>query len=587
MQSIVQQNLRNQEPIYWLELQKAERYAWQKLQPRTYYRHLGVVESLFDSDGELWCGRADLHQNYRLEVLTTLSDAELRERIVLAWTLMRHTHVLLSCTSAHLHDLTTQARSKRWTDRCFVYKWPTSSTEAISDTQQQVIFVADQYPDVDAQDFFHHIRNTARAIDSKAALSKLYVLPFKRTARGTILLHFVLVLAHQITDGLTSYRWGSSLMRFLNFTKGEFQDALNMCFATESNMLARLPPAQETLYPRRSNSKAREKWHWLLTRVLRHTRIPPPAAFQNPLRRDQPLSKAEVVPSRYKEILNYSETPPITSGIIVGDLPLKSVQNMRRLCKEAGISVGSGLFTLVAMVMMQFEERLSPNVPLSERLPFVGTFPINPRPFLSGEPTTGKENSCMLAFSDGVTLPFLPCDLDFVGRFKLLGRSAHKQLRLYQKRKRSLEEEIHLGSRSPSQLLPKLFCMSVERMEDRMEGERKAGVNVQGSYPAKVSPTPGTCGISSVGDVSAILPEKINLANPDGKDLIADFLSQASVVRPRDGEFLVGASGSKDTLGFLVSYDANVIDPEKASQWKEVLGTVLEQDLFSNIQARL
>lgn len=587
MQSIVQRNLQSKEQLHFLELQKRERYTWRKTQQRTHYRPLGAVESLFDSDGEYWCGRADLHQNFHVEIRTTLTDDELRERIVLVWTLMRHSHILLSCKTMYLHELLSKEQGVQWIDKCFVYDCPASSVDAIDQTRLQVSFVADHYPRLDARDFFHHARNTARALNSKVALSKLYVLPFKRTQTGTVLLHFVLVLAHQITDGLTSYRWSNSLLRYLNLSKSELSVALDDCIRDEANVSKLLPPAQEALYPQRSQNKARERWHWLLTRVLRHVRIPPPAAFQNPLRREHPLLKAEKVPPTYQEVLDYSETPPLNSGIITGDLTGKSVHNLRRLCREAGISIGSGLFTLVAMVMMGFEERRNPNTPLAERLPFVGSFPVNPRPFLSGEPTTGKENSCMLAFSDGVVLAFLPSDLDFVGRFKLLGRSAHKQLRLYQKRKQKLEDEVHLGSRSPSQLIPKLFCMTVERMEDRVDGARKSGIDVQGAFPAKVSPTLATCGISSVGDISGMLPPKANFDDVGTKDLVADFKSQASVVRPREGEFLVGASGSKSSFGYLVSYDANVIDPVKANEWKVAVDMILERDLFPNGHAKL
>lgn len=194
----------------------------------------------------------------------------------------------------------------------------------------------------------------------------------------------------------------------------------------------------------------------------------------------------------------------------------------------------------------------------------------------------------MLAFSDGVTLPFLPRNLDFRGRFKLLGKQAHKQLRQYQKRKRSAEEELHLGSRSPSQLIPALYCSTLERMENRAPEDKKTGLNVQGLYPAKTSPTMATCGISSVGDVSTILKmPAVNLDQPGDKDLIAEFKGVSSCVRPRDGEFLVGASGDQQHLGFLVAYDANAIDPARAEEWKELMVTMLDKDLFPGEMAKL
>ncbi|KAK5084115.1 hypothetical protein LTR24_007540 [Lithohypha guttulata] len=529
MQEVVAQNRQamDQEPLHWLELQKAKRYDWQRApgDDRTYHRHQGVVENLFDCDGEIWCGRADLHQNLRIEVRTTLSDEELHERIVLAWTLMRHSHSLLSCKSLQKHEVSKGTASTRWTDKCFVYCWPQSASEAVGETRKHVVFVAD-----------HHFA------------------------------------------------------QIMNYTQGELITELHALLQPGADILSRLPPAQEALYPKRSYSPARERWHWLLTRVLRHVRIPPPAAFQNPLRRSEPLSKAEAFAPVYDKVLDYTQTPPLNAGNISADIYGRSAFNMRRLCKEAGISIGSGCFTLVAMVMMDFEGRQHPNISLDDRLPFVGSFPVNPRPFFTGMPTAGKENSCMLAFSDGVTLPFLPRDLDFPGRFKLLGRLAHKQLRQYQKRKRSVEEEVHLGSRSPSQLIPALYCSTLERIEGRVSKARKAGVNVQGAYSARASPTLATCGISSVGDVSAILaPPKVDLeaALPEGKDVVAEFKSMASVVRPRDGEFLVGSIGDANHFGFGVAYDANAIDPAKTGEWKRLMESMLDRDFFSEAQAKL
>ncbi|KAJ9654910.1 hypothetical protein H2198_006092 [Neophaeococcomyces mojaviensis] len=586
-----------QVPLHWLELQEPERYRWDKLSDHSsskekgiYYRRLGVVESLFDNDGSVTCGRADLHQNLRMEVCTILSDDQLRERIILAWTLMRHSHVLLSCQSMHIQSLFPEYRSAKWTDQCFVYRWPQSVTDAVKETQAQLQFVADEYPDVNPQEFFHHIMNTARAIDPHQALSKLYIMPFRRTDQGTVLLHFMPILAHQITDGLTTYRWNNHFSQILNFTKTQLHAALNALFTNENDVLHRLPPAQEALYPLRSHTLARERWHWLLTRVLRHVRNPPPAAFQNPLRRPQPLLSAKSFVPTFNKVLDYSITPPLNAGHVSADLYGRSVANMRFLCRSVGISIGSGCFTLVALVMMYLYERLDPHIALTARRPFVGSFPVNPRPFLSGEPTTGKEDSCMLAFSDGVTLPFLPCDLDFAGRFRLLGRLAHKQLRQYQKRKRTLAEEVHLGSRSPSQLIPALFCSTLERMEGRTVGEHKAGINVQGNYPAKASPTLATCGISSVGDQTAVLAElKVDLQQPleDGKDVLADFRGMASVVRPRDGEFLVGAIGERDHLGFLAAFDANAIDSERTKEWKKLMETMLDFELESNGRSKL
>lgn len=590
LQKLVQDARQSEPPLHWLDLQDANRYRWDKVigqSPATsgrmaYYRRLGIVESLFDSDASLSCGRADLTQNHIYEIRTSLSDEHLRERIVLAWALMRASHILLGSQSMFLDQFVPRAPSRKWTEKCFLYRCPRSVEEALEETRAQVKFVADSYPDVDARQFFLHAINTNRTIDSNTSLSRIYVLPFRRDSRDVLHLHFLTVFAHQIADGLTTYRWTSHFGRILNMSNAKIEAALKtLLHNPESNLPPRLPPSQESLYPQRSPSLARQRWHWLITRILRHVRIPPPPGFQNPLRRAKPLVKAIPPQPIYNKLLDYSVTPPLNAGQLTAYIHGPTFHKLRALCKKAHISVGSGLFTIVGMVMMAIEEALHPDIALQDRLPFIGSFPVNPRPFLSRN-TTGQEDSCMLAFSDGVTLPFLSSDLDFVGRFKLLGRLAHKQLRQYQKRPRSVSEEVHLGSRSPSQLLPALYCSTLERQDSRFPDSQKAGITVQGSYPARASASLATCGVSSVGDVSPMFdlpradPTTVILSGK--RDLVAEFKGNTGCVRSRDGEFLVGAIGDlqKEHVKFDVSYDASAMDEEKVGQWKELIESILD-----------
>jgi hypothetical protein len=278
----------------------------------------------------------------------------------------------------------------------------------------------------------------------------------------------------------------------------------------------------------------------------------------------------------YSEILSYSKVPPLNSFNQEATLSPAAMNNLRYLCRAANASIGSGCFALVALVMMMLEERLHPSIPLSQRRPFVGSFPVNPRPFLAGAPTTGAEDSLMLAFSDGLALPFLPSDLPVEGRFKLLARQADRQLRTFQKRKRSHGEEVHLGSRSPSQLIPSLYVGSVERAESKVPQERRTSIDPQGAYPARQSETMATCGVSSVGSRESLIGAgKYDLEQPE-KEFVADFRDFRSAVRVRDGEFLVGSAGDKDRLHFSVSYDGNAIDPAKAVEWKSLIEEVLE-----------
>lgn len=86
---------------------------------------------------------------------------------------------------------------------------------------------------------------------------------------------------------------------------------------------------------------------------------------------------------------------------------------------------------MVGVCMMEMHERQSPEIPLSERKVFIPGFPLNPRAFFGGN---SEPDSMMLAFSDGIALPFLSARLRVAGRLKLLARQAQRQLSVYQKR---------------------------------------------------------------------------------------------------------------------------------------------------------
>lgn len=590
---------RQEEPrLNWLDLQDADRYRWQKIVGQTpenhgrvaFYRRLGIVEGLFDSDATLSCGRADLNQNHIYEIRTSLDDQALRERIVLLWALMRASHILMASQSVYLNEMVPRIQGRRWVDKCFLYHCPRSVDEAIEEARNSISFIEDDYPNVDNRQFFLHSVNTNRVLDAKVSLSRLHVFPFKRTSSDMVHLHMVTIYGHQIADGLTSYRWTSHVGRIFNMTESEIRNSLNTLIRDPDKSLpSRLPPSQESIYPIRSHSVARQRWHWALTRILRHVRIPPPSAFQNPLLRKKPLTKAKSYQPLYPKILDYTITPPLNAGHVTAYIHGPSFHKLRHLCKRAQISVGSGIFTLVGMVMMQLEESRHPSILLQDRLPFIGSFPVNPRPFLSLS-TTGNEDSCMLAFSDGVTLPFLPSDLDFIGRFKLLGRLAHKQLRQYQKRPRSVSEEVNLGSRSPSQLLPALYCSTLERQDSRFPPEQKAGVIVQGAYPVKPGGGLATCGVSSIGDISSFFsPPNVDASLVEltqERDVVADFKNITGCVRPREGEFLIGAAGNtmKEEIKFDTSFDASAIDEVKVEEWKRLVESILERVVVEDIE---
>ncbi|KPI40352.1 uncharacterized protein AB675_7629 [Cyphellophora attinorum] len=544
-------------------------YRWEEHEAESqvfYTRRLGIVESLFDHDGTQHEGRADLNCNLKVE-LRSIKDAKaIREHISLAWSVLRHQHPLLSAKAV--------ASTKHGNERAFVYRRPGSGKDIVRDGYPHVCYLEDHRKGVDAHDFYQHLMNSSRAIDPELALSKLFVLPYSSSKETSFTVNCVFVVAHQVCDGLTVHRWMSSFVDLLNLSDARLIE--RAASLASMSPVSSLPPAQEVLYHPVPGSVARQRWFWAIARILRHVKRPMPAAFQNPLNRSQPLQASNRFPTKY-EVLSYDRTPALNNYAIAPTLDRRSTEKLVKLCRQAKISIGSGLFTLVALVMMQMEEERHPNIALEDRLPFHGSFPVNPRPFLAGEPTAGKEDSLMLGFGDGVILPFLPKDLSFDGRFRLLGRQAHRQLKQYQKRPRTAEEELSLGSRSPRQLLPSLYMATLERLQN-WRSAQPGTYNLQGAYPVAVPLSPATCGISSVGDRTQIIaPGKYDVTHlSTDQDFVADFRDVSSAVRARNGEFLCGAASDREKTYFMISVDSCAVDRGKAKHFKEVIETILE-----------
>ncbi|EXJ67795.1 uncharacterized protein A1O5_09141 [Cladophialophora psammophila CBS 110553] len=579
-----------EQPAQWLESYATDRHDWQQTTKNDrliFYRRIGIVESLFNTDGTDFEGRADLTMHLHVKMRTLLESEALKARILLALGVMRQKHILLSTRVARAVDVLPPGQYPFAPEDGFYVFEPCKDLETmLIEARKHVVFVEDYYPEAEPDEFFVHTLNSSRCIDEAHALSRLYVMPIKSAADGLHQVHFMFVAGHEIVDGLTSMRWMSSFIDLLNLSAERLSsEADRLC---TSSPIGRLPPAQESLYPPMKGSPARQRWSWLLTRILRHARNPPPASFQNPLRRRTRLPQAVSLDRKFASVLDYTRTPPLNTFSVRAVLGPVSTRRLSRVCRQAGISIGSGCFALVAMVMMLFEERRNSHVPAQERLSFVGSFPVNPRPFLSGKPTTGREDSLMLAFSDGITLPFLSSDLDLEGRLRLLGKQAHRQLRRYQKRPRTVEEEIQLGSRSLSRLLPLLYLSTMEYLERKSQTARKRDWNIQGAYPASTGSSLATCGVSSVGARGSIIASgKYDTSGQslrpgrgagegDRDVVVADFCNLHTTVRARDGEFLVGVAGDGDYLMFGVSYDGCAIDPDLASEWKLVMESILE-----------
>lgn len=571
--------------INWLERYATGYHEWKQVRHQgadVFYRPLGVVEQGFDNDGVYYEGRADINFSVDFELKTTMSKERLRQHILLAWTAMRLRHTLLSTratSTARLMDADAASKS----DRFFVVQVPKDYDDAVRSAEEPIVFVDDHYSTVDPDELYYHAQNTARTFDADKSLARLMVLPLEGTGAGTYHLRFLFVLAHQISDGLTNRSWSIDLMRLLNKKTVELQESIPSLIAT---LRERLPTPQEDLYPRITGSRARQRWFWAITLVLRHVQKPLPAAFQNPLRsQGEPTRSAVPQPKSFERFLDYTKTPPLNAGTIRALVGKEGTRRLHRACRQAGCSVGAGSFVLVGLVMMEIYEQRFPDIPLHERLPFIGSFPINPRPFFDHQ---AEEDSMMLAFSDGVVLPFLPSHLDLEGRIKLLVRSAQRQLSRYQKRPRNGDTNMleYMGPRGAGRVIAMNYLDIVERANNKLPERLRQVFQYQEYLPKHPNPTMATCGVSSIGRTSsALAPGQYDLSRAStDDDIVVDIRETCQNVRPRDGEFLVGIWGNNDAIGASVSYDACAIDREWTETWREKIVTILERH---PVQARL
>jgi hypothetical protein len=543
------------------------------------YRPLGLVEYAFDSDGRYYEGRADLNVQLDLSIKSQLSKEQLRERIVLAWALFQCEHPLAQSKALERQNYMDEPGNV--TSPIYsVVDVPRNEAAAVDNAKASLVFLGDHYEDVDPHDFWLHAQNTGRVVDAAQSLAKCFVYPVKLREDGTGSLRFLMVIGHQITDGLTNYTWMRSFVHILNKPLSELHASLRTDIAPEA-LLARLPPPQESLYPHITGSKAKQRWFWVLTRILRHIRKPHQAGFANPLRRKTPV-KPSALPPTYASVLNYSRIPPLNTVPVSAKASLVATTRLNRICRSASVSVGAGCFALAALLMMEFYERQEPDIPLSARNPFITGFPLNPRPFLS---TPVAAESLMLAFSDGIELPFLPSDLPLESRIRLLARQAQKQLAVYQKRERlttDAERFYYMGSRGPGRMLQTQYVSSLERSNEKIPLELRAGngKGPQGDYPMRPNATTQTCGVSSVGRRDALIGPgmyDVHAKLGEGREFAADFRDIQAAVRVRDGEFLIGVGSAEDGLWLAVSADASNLDPILMGEWRARLEEIFQE----------
>ena len=534
---------------------------------RTFTRPLGLVESSFDLDGTEFGGRADMNALLELSLSHALSPAALRRRIALAWACLSLQHVLLR---------SYVCEDDRGT-REFAVRVPADVEEAVREVEQRIVWVGDVYEEVDGEEMYDHVMNVARVIDPDVCLSKQFVLPLTRQSDGTWGLRLLVVMAHEISDGLSAYTWFGNLVRILNLSeakiKGELQDALDL-----ERVQRRLPLAQEDLYPKVAGNAARQRWFWAILRVLRHVRKTAPPSFENPLFRESRPQDARAFPPTFDRIFEYSaeRRPPMNAGYVSTSLSQTATARLVALCRASHVSIGAGCFALAGIAMMELHEARYPDIPTSQREAMSASFPLNPRAFFTKPPPA---DSCMLAFSEGIVMPFLPSSLPIEGRLRLIAKHANRELRAYQKRLKSGTTAAGLDKHAPGRLLAAGYLAQIERVESKTPAYRKLGLNPQGELTPAVGKW-ATCGVSSLGPTAAFFQQGAdNTADNEAKDFAVSFRNMTMGVRARENEFLVGSRTDADGLvKFGVSYDANAISKNDADRWATKISGLLEKD---------
>ena len=567
------------EKAHWLDRYATGYHAWHcttnEHGQTTFKRPLGLVETSFDTDGAYYGGRADMTGTLTCEVQHSLSKEHLRRRIALAWAALRLRHVLLMSRHVDDDDDDDDASGLRH----FAIDVPSTLAEAVRDVEHSIVWVEDYYPSVDARELHEHALNVGRVVEPRSCMAKLHVLPLRRLPAGSWELSLLVVMAHQISDGLSAYGWFQDLIRLLNQSErgveAEIAASLRLQVLRE-----RLPPAQEDLYPSIVGNRARQRWIWAIIRVLRHVKHTLPPTFANPLYRATRLAKPRPLAQTYAKVFVYegATMPPMSTGHVTATLSATASARLISLCRDAQLSIGAGCFALAGLAMMHIHSSRYPMLSPADMPAMTASFPLNPRAFFANPPPA---DSCMLAFSDGIVMPFLPSSLPVEKRFRLAARTANRELRAYQKRLKTTEQgEISAGldKHSPARLLATGYLAQIERVESKLPPHRQLGFgNPQGELKASGG-LGATCGVSSVGSLKGYFRAGEYDLNDKTKDLVVDYRGLRMGVRARDGEFLVGSSTDfEGRVGFGVSYDMNAIDPEAADMWARTIAGLLEK----------
>ena len=148
-----------------------------------------------------------------------MNPDEFRRRILLAWASLRLQHVLM---------LARVLRDQHSAQRHFAVELLKDSQEALQKASKFVVSIDDYYHNVDENGLYRHCLNTARVLSPDESLSRLFVLPLESLPNGNSCLRLLIVVAHEITDGLSMFHWMSHLIRILNTPLPEFGEKIEL-----------------------------------------------------------------------------------------------------------------------------------------------------------------------------------------------------------------------------------------------------------------------------------------------------------------------------------------------------------------------
>lgn len=565
----------------WLSRYSQDFHAWRldTLNGKPVFRRpLGLTETSFDIDGTEFGGRADMNALFTLEISSKLSPSELRELIILAWADLRLQHVMLM-------SRTVQDEGKKTKD--FVVDVNRGNEEVLQSARESMVWVEDFYSEVDSALLYRHCLNVNRIVNPEKCMSRMHVLPLVPLGDNRFKLEFLVIMAHQTSDGLSAHNWFSHFLHILNTPISIVRDSIKASSAAEI-MRNRLPPAQEDLYPKITGSPARQRWFWALLRVLRHKHASLPPTFTNPLRRETRRVKPLSFPPTFDKIFTYNPSSPnapvLNCGHITASLSSAASARLVHLCRSANLSIGAGCFALAGLAMMEIHESRYPSIPSSDRQAFTASFPLNPRAFFG---FTTPADSCMLAFSEGIVMPFLPSSLPIEGRFRLTAKHANRELKAYQKRKGNGETRGVLAPHSPLRNLATGYLWQLDRnitkLPEHKQKQSTTPPSPQGALPAATGQL-ATCGVSSMGSTAGVFRAGLYDLDDKTKDFVADFRGLRIGVRARENEFLVGSSSDwRGIVGFGVSYDESAISEEAAEMWARKVEELLEEGVRANL----